>query len=31
MLTHLAFFEGKIRSGHEADIDRYVRGTLLPI
>ena len=30
MLTRLAFFEGKIQSGHEADFDRYVRETLLP-
>ena len=30
MLTRLAFFEGKIRSGHETDFDRYVRETLLP-
>jgi hypothetical protein len=31
MLTRLAFFEGKIRSRREADFDRYVRETLLPI
>jgi hypothetical protein len=31
MFTRVAFFEGKIRSGHEADFDRYVRETLLPI
>ena len=31
MFTRVGFFEGKIRSGHEADFDRYVRETLLPI
>ena len=31
MFTRLAFFEGEIRSGHEADFDRYVWETLLPI
>jgi hypothetical protein len=31
MLTRLAFFEGTIRSGREADFDRYVRETLVPI
>jgi hypothetical protein len=31
MLTRLAFFEGRIRSGREADFDRYVQETLLPI
>jgi hypothetical protein len=31
MFTRLALFEGEIRSGHEADFDRYVRETLLPI
>jgi hypothetical protein len=31
MLIRLAFFEGHIRSGREADFDRYVRETLLPI
>jgi hypothetical protein len=29
MLTRLAFFEGTIRSGREADFDRYVRETLV--
>jgi hypothetical protein len=28
MLTRPAFFEGTIRSGREADFDRYVRETL---
>ena len=31
MLTRLAFFEGTIRSDREADFDRYVRETLVPI
>ena len=31
MLTRPAFFEGTIRSGREADFDRYVRETLVPI
>jgi hypothetical protein len=31
MLTRLAFFEGKIQSGRDADFERYVRETLLPI
>jgi hypothetical protein len=31
MLTRLAFFEGTIRSGHDADFDRHVRETLVRI
>jgi hypothetical protein len=31
MLVRIAYFEGTVRPGCEADFDRYVRETLLPI